>query len=268
MNASIGTFWGCYMRKLILATTLFAGLGSGAAIAADMAVKAAPMAVAPRCAQFGGWYIGVQGGSVKHDSTWSDRDAWARNEFDANLPDSVSSNKFGWHVGPQAGWNWQSGCTLFGIMADWSWSDTKKTNFITDGDAGAAQDTLTVESRLKWFGTARARGGVVVDNLLIYVSGGLGFAKIGYNQTAVDNGVAIETFNSDKTRVGWAVGAGTEWAFAPNWTLMSEFLYIGFEDKTSTFTSAVAAANGNNPSKRFDFQDSLWVGRVGLNYRW
>jgi outer membrane immunogenic protein len=257
------------MRKFLLTTTIFMALGGGYASAADMAVKAAaPAMVAPRCAQFGGWYIGVQGGSVKHDSTWNDRDSWARNEFDANLPDRVSSNKFGWHVGPQIGWNWQSGCTLFGVMADWSWSNNKHNMFTTDGDVGAALDTLNVETNLKWFGTARARGGVVVDNLLLYVSGGVGFAKIGYTATAVNTGVTAESFSSDKTRVGWAVGVGTEWAFAPNWTLMSEFLYIGFEDKGDTFTSAVAAANGNNPSKRFDYQDSLWVGRLGLNYRW
>jgi outer membrane immunogenic protein len=259
------------MKKLFLATTLFAALGSGCAVAADMAVRAAPAPVRPLCAQFGGFYIGVQGGSVKHDSTWNDRDAWANNEVSVGLPLSVNSNEFGWHVGPQIGWNWQSGCTVFGVMADWSWSDANHSIFATDGQPGAALDTLAVDTELKWFGTARTRAGVVVDNLLLYVSGGFGFAKIGYTATVTDNigGVFVsERFSSDKTRVGWAAGVGTEWAFAPNWTLMSEFVYIGFQNKGDTFSSTFAVNNGNSPSKRFDYQDSLWVGRFGINYRW
>jgi outer membrane immunogenic protein len=160
---------------------------------------------------------------------------------------------------------------MFGVMADWSWSSSKNSITSTDGQGGAALDTLVVDTELKWFGTARTRGGIVVDNLLLYVSGGIGFAKIGYTAALTDNigGVFVtERFSSDKTRIGWAAGVGTEWAFAPNWTLMSEFLYIGFQDKSDTFTSGFAALNGNPTSKRFDYQDSLWVGRFGVNYRW
>ena len=259
------------MRKLFIATTLFTALGGGCAVAADMAVKAAPMAVRSTCAQFGGFYIGVQGGSVLHDSTWSDRNSWAKNEADLALPSSVTSNEFSWHVGPQAGWNWQSGCTVFGVMADWSWSGNKNTTINTDGQPGAALDTLAVTSEVEWFGTARTRAGVVVDNLLLYVSGGAAFAKINYTASLtnfIGGAFQTERFSSDKTRFGWAAGVGTEWAFAPNWTFMSEIVFIGFPDKSETFSSGFAVLNGNPPNKTFDYKDTLWVGRFGLNYRW
>ncbi len=42
------------------------------------------------------------------------------------------------------------------------------------GPAGFA--TLAVSNNLQSFGTVRARTGVVVDNLMLYVTGGLAYA--------------------------------------------------------------------------------------------
>jgi outer membrane immunogenic protein len=255
------------MKKLLIASAALAAVYSAPAVAADMAVKAAPRPIAPSCAQFGGGYVGVHGGSVLHDWNWNDNDAWARNEFDDNLPQNVRSNKFGYEVGARIGYDWQRGCTVFGVVADWSWSGTRTTKSLTDGDIGAAQDFLTVQGKLDWYGTVRTRGGVVVDNLLIYATGGLAYARSGWTATAIDTGIATETFSNHFVQWGGVVGVGTEWAFTPNWSLTSEFLYMRFADKNTTFNSAVAFVNGNNPVKNFTWQDQALVARIGLNYR-
>lgn len=235
------------------------------AYAANLPVKAYP-APRPGCAQFGGWYVGGNVGWGVYDTAFSDRNG-LKDTLDSGLPDNVDGRKHGVVGGAQGGYNWQSGCSLLGIETDWSWSGLKTSEFLTDGDAGT-QDTLNVENRLRWFGTTRARAGVVVDNLLLYVTGGLAYANFRRNYAYFQDGPAhTNVFSSNNTKLGWAAGAGAEWALANNWTLKGEFLYMSFEgDRVN------AAGDGNGignagVSYRLDSNDSVWVSRIGLNYR-
>jgi outer membrane immunogenic protein len=262
------------MNKLLIATLSIGALTLGAASAADLRtpVKSpAPVAVAPACANFGGGYIGVHGGAAYHDGNWIDNNAWARNEVDLALPDSSRTNKFGYEVGPHVGWNWQSRCTLWGLVADWSWSGTRSSRTHTDGQPGAALDTLDIERRLNWYGTVRAKGGVIVDNVLIYATGGFAYASIKWSAAATNNIAAVfvtETFSATDLRWGGVVGVGAEWAWSNNWSIGTEFLYMRFAEKSATFNSAFAVLNGNPPGKEFTQQDSVLVSRVNLTYRW
>ena len=109
-------------------------------------------------------------------------------------------------------------CTLFGFEADWSWANNRAGATYFDGDGGT-QDAITLESRMRWFGTLRTRGGVVIDNVLLYVTGGLAFARFNNSLAVFEDGPATTTaFAADRTRWGWTAGVGTEWAFAPNWS--------------------------------------------------
>ena len=128
--------------------------------------------------------------------------------------------------GVQAGYNYQTGCTLFGVEADWSWSDTNARSFNSDGDGpvgAVGVDTSSVSSRMRWFGTVRARSGVIVDNVLIYATGGFAYANFARSYSIFEDAPATtSTFTWNNTRWGWTAGVGTEWAFAPNWSLKSE----------------------------------------------
>ena len=57
------------------------------------------------------------------------------------------------------------------------------------------------------------------------------------------------------TRLGWAAGAGLEYAFAPHWSARLEYLYSRFERADIRFPS------GTQYTSTLDFQ-SL---RLGLN---
>ncbi len=69
---------------------------------------------------------------------------------------------------------------------------------------------------------------------MLYVTGGLAYAK---TERSVDLNIPIlgisETFSSDKSRLGWTAGFGTEWQFASNWSLKSEVLYARFQTEES-----------------------------------
>ena len=146
----------------------------------------------------------------------------------------------------------------------------RRANFF-DGDAGT-QDAVSVESKMKWFGTLRTRGGIVVDNVLLYITGGLAYANFNRNITVFEDAPATTaSFSADNTRWGWTAGAGFEWAFAPNWSLKSEFLYMRFKNDEVNFTGqTINGINFGVPGRSyaFDRQDDAWITRVGVNYRW
>lgn len=256
------------MKKLFLASA-FAMFAVSSASAADMraAYKAAP--VVPRCANFGGWYVGANVGYGYYDHRLTDRDGLGP-FIDTGLPSSYNDTKSGVNGGVQAGYNYQSGCTVFGVEGDWSWTGLRASSFNLDGDQTVANpftDSVTVSSRLEWFGTARVRTGVVVDNLLLYATGGLAFANFKKSATFFEDGPATTgVLNWNKNRLGWTAGVGTEWSFAPNWSLKSEVLYMRFEKDETTFTGVAPIGNTGVPY-RFDSQDQVFISRIGVNYR-
>jgi outer membrane immunogenic protein len=260
------------MRKILLATSAIVALVAAApASAADIPVKAPVYRpAAPACAQFGGFYIGGNVGYAYYDHTWSDRDAWTR-EIDDDLQRSnVRTDRSGFIGGVQGGYNWQNNCTVFGVQVDYAWSSIKASVLDTDGDVGAALDTLSVESRLKGLGTVRLRTGIVVDNLMLYVTGGVGWGSFDRTYTQTDVGLpGFETFSTSKTKWAWVAGVGSEWALWSNWSIQSEVLYARFERDEVSFTCAAAATctPGGARTVRFEHQDSAWVTRIGLNYR-
>jgi outer membrane immunogenic protein len=256
------------MKHRLLASAAIGALSVGSAGAADLprrgpALKAAPMAVAPACARFHGFYIGGHGGSVLYNHRFKESSGFLHN-IDSDLGASASDadiTKWGWHGGVTGGYNWQARCTVFGVEADWSWANAKADKRFTLFDNSS--EDVYVRSKMKWFGTVRARTGVVVDNLLLYVTGGFAYARFDRTLRVTDDS-DTETFSSRDTRWGWTAGVGTEWAINNNWSLKSEVLYLGFTNKETSYLSTVI---DSGESFRVDHQDSAWVSRIGVNYR-
>jgi outer membrane immunogenic protein len=254
------------MKRSLVVSAALTFLVAGSAMAADMPVKASPYHNTRQgCANFGGFYVGAQAGGASYNHTFNDVDAFAINVVDSKLPRSVSHSGRGGLAGAQAGYNWQSGCTVFGIESDWARANAKASSLLRDGDRDDA-DSVTVTSKMSWFGTTRIRTGVVVDNLLMYVTGGLAYANFKRDLVFFDaNCCNPEVFSRSRTRFGWAAGVGTEWAINANWSLKSEFLYMQFQKDETTETSVSFNTGNFHPS--FRHEDSAWVTRIGLNYR-
>jgi len=266
------------MKKLILATSALVALIAVPAGAADMAVKYKPGPVVPRCANFGGWNVGVHAGWNYYNHDWKDRDNYGFNFTGQDHIGDGTEKKTGWHGGVQTGYNWQTNCTVFGVVADWSWTSTNAGSDFTDfpAFAGVVPGSADINSQLRWFGTVRAKTGVVVDNLLLYVTGGLAYARFNRDLTYTAAHLAAapaitQIFSESRYRAGFAVGVGTEWAINDNWSINSEFLYLGFEKDEQTFACSIAAtcpvAGVVGTPFRYTFNDSVWVSRISLDYR-
>jgi outer membrane immunogenic protein len=143
------------------------------------------------------------------------------------------------------------------------------------------------QAKIDWFGTVRARLGVLVgDQLLIYGTGGLAYGKVAVsgntnvNASSPSFGALAFTpttaaFGASGTNIGWTAGAGIEGRFSywlpPNWTWKLEYLYLdlGSINTTTPFvllSPLVFLSNINgNITTHTQFTDNIV--RVGLNYQ-
>lgn len=220
----------------------------------------------PCCARFGGFYIGGNVGWGHNDHQFDDYDGLGVG-LDEGLPNSIRLEKSGVFGGLQIGYNWQPCCALLGLEADWNATSVRHTRLVSDGDVGpVTHDTIRVKHHFPWFGTLRARAGVVVDNLLLYVTGGFAYARNKHTWDFFqDSPAALETFKSHNTRYGGVGGFGAEWAFGCNFSIKGEVLYVRFGEDNRRVISRI-----HNPgvSYRFNSHDSLYLARIGINYIW
>ena len=250
------------MRKLLLAMSALAAFAAvDVASAADMDLKAPPP---PPADVWGGWYAGLNvGGSFGRV-----RDA----ATDGVLFYSTSSKLDGVIGGGQAGYNWHSGNWLLGLEADIQGSSEHgtATTSVPAGFGGtlagtlAPSITLSDQEKLVWFGTARARAGILATpTWLLYATGGLAYGGIHSNEIVTTvvpvpagfvafGATTTATANFNTTRAGYAAGGGVEGVVSGNWTVKLEYLFMDFGTFTNNFAQSTHVTDN--------------IVRVGLNY--
>jgi outer membrane immunogenic protein len=108
-------------------------------------------------------------------------------------------------------------------------------------------------SKIEDLGTARLRlGYLMTPDTLLYVTGGAAYAR--EKSTAAGGG----GFNTKVDHLGWTVGAGVEYKFAPEWSLKAEYLYADLGDFRANVPFIVAATRTSDMT--------LNTVRVGINY--
>ena len=283
------------MRKSLIA--VFAGAGfslaaSGLAHAADMVVKAPPPP-AP-VLSWSGFYVG---GNIGY--------SWGKVSGDLNdpaifffsglgtLPTSFSEalKPKGVIGGGQFGYDYQINPTwVVGLEADLQASDEYARGGQNASTGGTSTNpgitgltssnvATTFEGRISWFGTARARAGVLIaPTTLLYGTGGLAFggvkvsgsgaADIGLTACIVGigciptgNASGAFAFSQSTIKTGWTLGGGVEGAIAGNWTWKAEYLYLYLGSESGS----VADNFGGIASWNTKFTDNIV--RAGLNYK-
>lgn len=174
-----------------------------------------------------GFYFGVNGGY-----------GWGRAETSisgitvplAIAPFGGAADVDGWIGGGQVGFNLQAEHLVFGIEADLQWSGKDgSATFCSTAACGPGAVFVTASHDQNWFGTLRARAGVLPDpRLLFYVTGGVAYSSFDTDYTVgIVAGPAV-TFSDDKKKGGWVIGGGAEWKIHRNLTMKAEYLYIDY----------------------------------------
>ena len=256
--------------KAIVGSLLIAGTITGPAMAAR---KQPPAPVhAPPISSWTGLYVG---GNVGY--SWGKASS---NYTDAGfgvfgMPTSFpgSQRLDGVIGGVQIGYNWQADNTgVFGLETDFQGSGEKGSStfgapYYHDFPAGLTSINGTVNSKILWFGTVRARTGVLITpTLLLFGTGGFAYGGVNSSGSVTDNYYPTTwSFGGSSTRVGWTAGGGVEGAIQnmTGWTWKIEYLYLNL---------GTISGNGLDTDFNATYGWSAKVTdnilRVGLNYKW
>lgn len=120
-------------------------------------------------------------------------------------------------VGGALGWNAQYGGWIFGVETDYSYAAVSAES----NTCGTVP--CTCGSRLESLGTVRGRVGTLVNDWMLYATGGFAYGRI--------SGFDITKSAGQEMYSGWTMGAGIEKRFAPQWSLKLEYLYTDLGSK-------------------------------------
>ena len=237
------------MKKFLLGTVGLVALGMAApAVAADMAVKAAPVPYVAPMYNWSGFYIGVNGG-------WGA----SRNRYEWTGPAGVtalgySADATGGTFGGEIGYNMQAGAWVFGLEAQYNWADLNRAYY---GPIG----TWSIGTKVDAIGLFTGRIGYAANNVLFYVKGGAAVAN--NDSWAAWNGVNFAT--ASNTRWGGALGVGLEYGFSPNWSLGAEYMHAWLGNNNYAWGNANFV--GVNAWNNLNVRQDIDMFTLRLNYR-
>jgi outer membrane immunogenic protein len=257
------------MKKLAV---LFASLAltSGAAVAADMPVKARPMPMA--VFSWTGCYIGADVGGVQRRQSADDVTIPAG--FNS-APTSATINAGGVAGGAYAGCNYQFGSRwVIGLEGDWSATGLKGSataaNLFANGTP-VGSGGVFYNDNVNWIATLRGRLGYAVrPNVLLYVTGGGAWADTSVSGLHAFNGGCP---NCSATAVvgsnvsGWVAGGGVDWApWSNHWVVRAEGLYYNLGFDGSNIIGLQQTNLAQTTAWSFHRSD-VYEGRVGISYK-
>jgi outer membrane immunogenic protein len=213
--------------------------------AADLSpVYKAPVAQPMAAQLFNGAFVGLNVGYGFGD--WDSTTSFGRRSFD------TTTSVDGVFGGAQAGYNWRLNQFVLGVEGDIQASGINGSFDVAPARGRGPHQTGELD--LSWFSTIRGRAGVTYNNWLFYGTGGAAFGEVKYSS---------DGFSDSKVRAGYAVGAGIETAFAPNWTAKVEYLYVDLGD-----VDFDAGHRHFSPaSKTFSTSTDEHMVRFGANYQ-
>jgi outer membrane immunogenic protein len=240
------------MKRILFTTVSLAALGLiSPALAADLPVYTKAPALAAPQYDWSGFYVGVFGGGGygNHNVNNANGPAGFAN-FTANYTSQ------GGIAGGEAGYNWQSGNIVLGVEADGFWSGVRGSD-ATGVNAGAFAVTGIDATNLRDGFTLRARGGVAVDRLLLFFTGGWAYGDFLHTNTDVTFGLGTDQFSTHRS--GLAAGGGLAYAITDNVIGKFEYRYYDF----GRYVRA-APLNGALP---YTVDNTLSVVMVGLDFK-
>jgi outer membrane immunogenic protein len=244
------------MKKIFLTAVVFLG-ATAVASAADLPIPAPVAMPVPVLFTWSGCYIGVEGGGI-----WGHSEVVRTGGLSASMTGQYSLT--GGIAGGTLGCNVQLSNFVVGIENDYSWTDKKGSAL----DLAPFDPTVTHTTRESWIDTLRGRfGWTPVERFMVYATAGIAAVGTHLDVSSPTLGIVTES----KSRLGWTVGGGGEWAAwsGPfgDLTFKLEYLHIGF--RPDTYFSTPAIVGGVQIFARdVHLSDDMVRAGVNLKFNW
>jgi outer membrane immunogenic protein len=204
------------MKRILFTTVSLGVLGlMSPALGADLPMKAAPV-VTPLY-DWSGFYVGVFGGGGMGNHNYGNG---TPNGFANYLINYDSTGGIG---GGEVGYNVQSGSIVVGVEGDAFWSGIKGSD-LSQFNNGTLPIGAVDASNLQWGGTFRARGGIAIDRLMLFFTGGWAYGNILHTSTAP--GFPVDQFTNHQS--GLTAGGGIAYAITNNIIGKLEYRYYDY----------------------------------------
>jgi outer membrane immunogenic protein len=234
------------MKRILFTTVSLGGLGlMSPAFGADLPIYTKAPAVAAPMYDWSGFYVGVFGGGGLGNHNLNNANGPAG--F-ANF--TVNYESKGGLGGGEAGYNWQGGNIVFGVEGDAFWSSFK-------GDDAAQALGAIDATKLRWGATLRGRGGIAVDRLMLFFTGGWAYGEFQHTNTDLLAGLGIDQFSANRS--GLTAGGGIAYAITDNLIGKVEYRYFDF----GRYVRA-APLNGQLP---YTVDNTYSVVTLGLDFK-
>jgi len=227
-----------------------------------------------------GFYVGV---NVGHGS--SDGDTFVNPLPTAAIfvnlaPQTLNLDPSGSLGGGQVGYNHQFGHFVLGVEADIDAAGIQETTLVTpiiqnNGTPFPGTppgNDITVHQNTDVISTVRPRFGFAFGHFLLYGTGGLAIAHIGYTANTDFHPVGTETYtaNFSKTQKGWAAGGGAEVAIGGGFSLKGEYLRYDVGSRQSFTANPAPPFPPSAPPFQIAYTwhtSSAQLFRFGANFR-
>ncbi|MCJ2036306.1 carbohydrate porin [Methylobacterium sp. J-068] len=250
-----------------------AGLsGVTGASAADLSVPK-PASPAPAFVDWSGGYLGIQGSGGNsygafnfRDTTIGNRAVPAFKTGDATGRADLGRNATTAVGGLFGGYNWQTGPWLYGIEADLSAANLKRSvSSSAPGFGYADSDPAFGLIRVKTdvYGTLRGRLGYAFDRALVYASFGLAGANARVLATYPDlDAGGAATARRDLSYLGFTLGAGVQFAVSEHIALGIDYRYVDLGGSGRFDLGAVPGVGGGPVSTQAGFTSHQMMARL------
>lgn len=222
--------------------------GTTLAVASLLAATTATPALAADPSPSSGFYVGGHVGYLFGNASATLGDPTG------GIASAGGTTQFGTLFGGvQGGYEWRLPSRwMLGLEADLSFANYQDLNQVL---SYRATNTGSANEQLEYLGTLRGRIGYTMGGWTPFITGGLAWASTRYSRT--DSTTGDEEGAPGHWRVGYAVGAGVDYALRRGWSARLEYLYADLGLSGFAFASA--------PS-RYDSHYDVHQFRVGLNY--
>lgn len=258
-------FWPIFGERIFIIKKLGYSVAAvfvltSAAFAADLPSRQAPavMAAVPLAYSWTGAYVGADLGYDWGRTSTVDLSGY-------NAKGSVISHRdTGAQFNVHAGYNYQTGPAVFGIEGELGYFGLRGSRQYGPYVGVRKPDDSRSITKSDFYGALTGRIGFApTERALLYVKGGFVLANLRNSYIDTDpTGLTLNSGTStSRPRFGYTLGAGAEYAFTNNWSVLLEYDHYDFGKKTH-----VATASSKSPYA-FSHKTTADTVRIGLNYK-